>query len=247
MKRVERSSRDSRVAEWLRNMRNPAVNGLALQLEQSDDEPEEIVQTWDCPEGTTKPWCEHFEPAAVAAEVCSLLDNLADETKQPVSARLIWTVDGRPFTRFPVRAEAPDTGVSGQKFEPSTKSALIQTQRHQEAMAQQYFKATQCAIEAADRVCDRMATAFERREDRLADLELRAAQLADENVSLRAQLAELEGVAERAVEQGEEAAEELERSQQNRAEEGQLSQIVQIGLKQAMGAAQKKGSSNNAG
>lgn len=240
MRKVARSSRDGRVAQWLGALNNPAVNGLALELDGDGDSEPEVVQTWDLAPEDQGPWKTVFDPARVAEQVCSLLDNLADETQSSVSARLIWTVDGKPFTRFPVRAEAASEGIASQRFEPSTKSVLVQTQRHSEAMASQYFKATQAAIDTFDRTMNVLTTAFETREERYAALEARVAQLADENNELRAQVTELEHVAERAVEQGEEAADELEQARARGEEDSQLSKVLQIGMRQAMQGAPKK-------
>jgi len=209
--RLPRTSRVARILKWITQQSNPMVTELLLETESSENEPDRVAS-----------WVrdKSFLPSDVANEIDEILMSIATEQEQRVSARLVFLTDkGVRWTTFPLKIE-PEGGA--QAFDGSTKNLLVQQQRHIEGIALTYFKATDAVLKTYSTTLESLTKLIDARETRSADLEIEIARLRDENASLQAQQLEAAQVAAQAVESAENAADELAKSRETSAKDGQM-------------------------
>lgn len=214
-KTLPRNSRLHRIAKWIAQQANPLVTELLLETDSGadNDNGTERLATWVRDKS--------FVPHEIAEEIEELLSGVATEAERKIAARLVWVTDkGARWTSFPLQIE-PEGGVT-QAFDGTQKNLLVQQQRHIEGIALTYFKATEAVLGTYRTTLESLTKLIDARETRSADLEVEIARLRDENSTLQAQHLEASQVATQAVEAAESAAEELEKTRETSAKDGQM-------------------------
>lgn len=212
---ASKASRVSRMLKWIQQQANPLVCELQLELD-SEAESADRIAAWLRDKS--------FNPADIAAEIEEILSAISAEQDTRITGRLVWLTDkGARWSTFPIKME-PESG--SQAFDGSTRNLLVQQQRHIEGIALTYFKATDNVLKTYSATMESLTTLLQTRENRAADLELEIARLRDENAQLQAQNTQTESMAEDAVRQAEQAAEELASRKDSQGTDGQMLKLL---------------------